>query len=201
MRNTARIVRLAAASFVFALVSQAALAGPPAPPPLPTPKILIVDRAEVLRRSAVGQSIMKQVQALATNAENSLKGRDAALRTEGQQLQQQLAILSPAVKAAKIKAFEAKQAALQRDVQNQQSLIQGGLMVAREQALRTLGPILQKIVVERGANLLIDRNAVVVSAAGYDITDIAVARLNQALPTVTVKPTPMPTQPGAPAQR
>jgi len=155
----------------------------------------------VLRRSAVGQSIMKQVQALAVNAEKSLKGRDAALRTEGQALQQQLAILSPAVKAAKIKAFEVKQAALQRDVQSQQSLLQGGLMMAREQALRTLGPILQKIVVERGGNLLIDRNAVVVSAAGYDITDIAVARLNQALPTVTVKPTPMPTQPGAPPQQ
>ncbi len=192
-----RIARHGAAVFVFALASQAAFAAPP--PPLPAPKILIVDRAEVLRRSAVGQSIMKQVQALATNAEKSLKGRDASLRTEGQALQQQLAILAPGVKATKIKAFEAKQAALQRDVQNQQNLIQGGLMTAREQALRTLGPILQKIVVERGANLLIDRNAVVVSATGYDITDVAVARLNQALPTVAVKPTPLPA--GAAPQR
>ena len=67
---------------------------------------------------------MKQVQALTIAAENGLKGRAGALRAEGGALQQQLAILSPSVKAAKIKAFETKQAALQGDAQKQQGLIQ-----------------------------------------------------------------------------
>ncbi len=197
MKHALLIGRAAAASLVIAIAAGAVTAAPP--PPLPTPRILVVDRGEVLRRSAVGQSIMKQVQALATKAEQNLKARDTALRSEGQQLQQQLAILSAAVKAAKIKAFELKQAALQRDVQNQQGMIQGGLNAAREQALRALGPILQKIVVERGANMMIDRNAIVVSANGFDVTDLAVTRLNQAMPTVTVKPTAMPA--GAPPQQ
>ncbi|MGZ5998179.1 MAG: hypothetical protein ACXWLC_02175, partial [Rhizomicrobium sp.] len=104
---------------------------------------------------------MKQVQALTVSAENSLKGQDAALRQEGATLQQQLAILSPAVKAAKIKAFQAKQAGLQKNVQTQQGLIQGGVLKARQQVEQALGPILQGIMVERGANLLLDRNAVV----------------------------------------
>ena len=192
MKHASLIRGAAAASLVLAAgIGIGAVTAAP-PPPLPAPKILIIDRSEVLRRSAVGQSIMRQVQGLATKAEASLKARDAGLRSEGQQLQQQLAILSASVKAAKIKAFEVKQAALQRDVQAQQGLIQGGLNAARSQALGALGPILQRIVIERGANIMIDRNAIVVSANGFDVTDLAVARLNQALPSVVVKPTPMP---------
>jgi outer membrane protein len=125
-------------------------------------------------------------------AEGGLKGREAALRSEGQALQQQLAILSPSVKAAKIKAFEVKQTALQQDVQKQQGLIQGGVLKARQQVEQALGPILQAIMTERGANLLLDRNAVVLGTVDVDITSVAITRLNQKMPAVKVVPTPLP---------
>lgn len=194
MTTVSRIAALAAAALFAVSFSQAALAAPPAPPPqgVPQPKILVIDRAAILRGSAVGQSIMKQVQQLTINAENSLKARDAALRAEGGQLQQQLAILAPGVKKQKIAAFEAKQRALQLEVQKQQGLIQGGVLVARQQIERALGPILQKIMVERGANLLFEKAAIVVGAPQFDITNVVIQRLNQALPTVQVKPTPLP---------
>jgi Skp family chaperone for outer membrane proteins len=196
--------RAAAAALLLVGLSQAALAAPPAPPPkppqgTPMPKILVIDRAAILRGSAVGQSIMKQVQQLTIAAENGLKARDQALRAEGAQLQQQLAILAPAVKAAKIKAFEAKQAALQGEVQKEQGLIQGGVLKARQQVEVALGPILQKIMQERGANLLLDRNAVVLGTVDVDVTGVAIARLNQTLPSVKVTLQPLPA--GAPAQQ
>ena len=194
MTTASRLAALAAAALFALTVSPGALAAPPGPPPqgVPQPRILVIDRAAILRGSAVGQSIMKQVQQLTINAENSLKARDAALRAEGAQLQQQLAILAPAVKQAKIKAFEAKQQALQLEVQKQQGLIQGGVLVARQQIERALGPILQKIMVERGANLLFEKAAIVVGAPQFDITGVVIQRLNQTLPTVQVKPTPLP---------
>ena len=197
MKNVSRIVRVAAAALLFAGFSQAVLAAPPGPPPkppvgTPMPKILVIDRAAILRGSVVGQNIMKQVQGLTIAAENGLKAKDAALRKEGQALQQQLAILAPGVKAAKIKAFEAKQAGLQGDVQKQQSLIQGGVLIARQQVERALGPILQKIMQERGANLLLDRNAVVLGTVDVDVTGLAITRLNQSLPNVKVTLAPLP---------
>lgn len=200
MTNTSAIIRAAAAALLFTGLSLGALAAPPAPPPkppagTPAPKILVIDRAAILRGSVVGQNIMKQVQQLTIAAEGGLKARDAALRQEGAALQQQLAILSPAVKAAKIKAFEAKQAGLQGEVQRQQGLIQGGVLVARQQVERALGPILQKIMAERGANLLLDRNAVVLGTVDVDVTGVAIQRLNQTLPNVKVVLTPLP--PGA----
>jgi outer membrane protein len=135
---------------------------------------------------------MAQVRTLTVSAENMLKGQDNALRQEGATLQQQLAILSPSVKAAKIKAFQAKQAALQASVQTQQGLIQGGVLKARQQVEQALGPILQGIMKERGANLLLDRNAVVLGTVDVDVTAVAIQRLNQKLPTVKVVPTPLP---------
>lgn len=199
MKYASRIAAAALAAFFAAnlpgALSGAAAAPPPPPAGTPIPKILVIDRAAILRGSVVGQNIMKQVQGLTVAAENGLKARDAGLRAEGQALQQQLAILSPAVKAAKIKAFEAKQAGLQADVQTQQGLIQGGVLVARQQVERALGPILQKIMTERGANLLLDRNAVVLGTVDVDVTGVAIQRLNQSLPTVKVTLTPLP--PGA----
>jgi Skp family chaperone for outer membrane proteins len=201
MKKVSRIVRILAVAAALLVAPQAVFAAPPAPPAkpagTPNPKILVIDRAAILRGSVVGQNIMKQVQTLTASAENMLKGQDAALRQEGAALQQQLAILSASVKAAKIKAFQTKQAALQQNVQTQQGLIQGGVLKARQQVEQALGPILQGIMAERGANLLLDRNAVVLGTVDVDVTGVAIARLNQKLPAVKVVLTPLP--PGAAA--
>ena len=69
-----------------------------------------------------------------------------------QTLQQQVAILAPDVRAQKIRAFQAKEAAFKQKVEARQSLIQGGVMKARQQVEAALGPILQGIMQERGAN-------------------------------------------------
>jgi outer membrane protein len=195
MKNVSRIVRTIVVAAAIMLVPQLVFAAPPAPTGTPNPKILVIDRAAILRGSVVGQNIMKQVQTLTAAAEKMLKGQDASLRQEGGALQQQLAILSPSVKAAKIKAFQAKQAALQQNVQTQQGLIQGGVLKARQQVEQALGPILQAIMTERGANLLLDRNAVVLGTVDVDVTSVAIQRLNQKLPAVKVVLTPLP--PGA----
>jgi len=193
MKSMLRMAVIVAAAILIA--PQLAFAAAPAG--TPNPKILVIDRAAILRGSVVGQNIMKQVQSLTAAAEKMLKGQDGALRQEGAALQQQLAILSPSVKAAKIKAFQAKQAALQQNVQTQQGLIQGGVLKARQEVERALGPILQAIMTERGANLLLDRNAVVLGTVDVDVTGVAIARLNQKLPAVKVVLTPLP--PGAAA--
>jgi Skp family chaperone for outer membrane proteins len=192
MNYASRIVGAAVAALLFVLPG-VALADPP-PPPMPPARILLVDRNEVLSRSMVGQSIMRQVQALVTNAKAGLNARGAALQKEQAQLQQQLPILSGAVKDAKVRAFSAKRTAFQSDMEKQQGLIQGGLLVARSQVLAALKPILQKIMVERGGNILIERGAALEWIPAFDVTGLAVQRLNQALPNVTVKPTMPPPQ-------
>jgi outer membrane protein len=153
----------------------------------PQPKIVVIDRSIVLRMSKVGQDIVRQVNAYSAQAENDLKNQGAALQRDVKAYQQQSAILSNDLKAKKVKELEGRQLGLRGEVQKKQNLIQGGFIKARGQVEQALGPILQGIMAERGANLLLDRNAVVLGTVDVDITGLAVQRLNQKMPTVKVE--------------
>jgi Skp family chaperone for outer membrane proteins len=160
----------------------------PAASGTPEPKILVIDRSMVLRASKVGQDIGRQVQGYTQSAETELKGEADGLRKEQAALQTQVAILAPDVRNQKVNAFRAKQAAFQQKVQQRQDQIKYGVYLARQQIDRTLGPIIQGIMQERGANLLLDRNAVVYGTnAAFDITQMAVQRLDQKLPSFKVQ--------------
>jgi outer membrane protein len=192
---TARAVRtvaaLSVAAAIFAVATQASAQQPPAPKPAasgtPAPVILVIDRSAILRASKVGQSIVQQVNGYTQAAEKEFKGTADSLKGQQQQLQQQIAILAPDVKKKKIMAFEEQQRSFQQKVQMRQAQIQGGVMQARQQVEQALGPILQGIMNERHANLLLDRNSIVLGTVNIDITGVAVQRLNQKLPTVKVQ--------------
>jgi Skp family chaperone for outer membrane proteins len=134
----------------------------------------------------VGQDIVRQVNGLTTSAETQFKAEKDSLQKEEQTLAQQSAILSPDVRAQKQKAFEGKVAAFQKKVQTRQSMIQGGVLNARKQVEAALGPILQGILQERGANILLDRQEVVLATADIDVTKVTVQRLDQKLSSVKV---------------
>ncbi|HTW34726.1 MAG TPA: OmpH family outer membrane protein [Rhizomicrobium sp.] len=178
-----------ALAMVLLAVPPALAQGKPASAPqgAPVPRILVIDRQALLRQSKVGQSIAQQVQAMTKAAESELKGENESLRREGATLQQQVAILAPDVKAQKIKAFEAKQAAFQQKVQLRQNQIRYGVAMAQRQVEAVAGPIVQKIMTERGANLMIDRQAIVIGAPGLDVTPQAIQLLDQKLPSVKVQ--------------
>jgi outer membrane protein len=114
------------------------------------------------------------------------------LQKDGAAFQRQAAILSNDVKSRKLKELEARRAGLQAQAQKKQNLIQGGFIKARQQVEQALGPILQGIMAERGANLLLDRNAVVLGTVDVDITGLAVQRLNQKMPSLKVELVPPP---------
>jgi outer membrane protein len=188
---------LTAGGLAAALSASDALAQAPAPNKprtaapatgaVPAPKIIVVDRQAILRASSVGQDIVRQVNAYTQSAEREFKAQQDALQKESQTLQQQVAILAPDVRTQKIRAFQAKEAAFKQKVEARQSLIQGGVMKARQQVEAALGPILQGIMQQRGANILLDRAAIVLGMVDIDVTQLTIERLNQKLPTVKVQ--------------
>jgi len=192
--TNARVIGVVAAFSIGIAVSAAAAAPAQMPPPkpaassgTPAPVILVIDRNAILRASKVGQSIMQQVNGYTQAAEKEFKSTADSLRSQQAQLQQQIAILAPDVKAKKIKAFEGQQQAFQQKVQMRQAQIQGGVAQARQQVEAALGPILQQLMAERHANLLLDRSAIVLGTVNVDITGAAVQRLDQKMPTVKVQ--------------
>jgi Skp family chaperone for outer membrane proteins len=164
----------------------AAAGGPPAP------RIIVIDRTYILQRSSAGQDMMTQAQNLSKAAETQFKTEEGALATEAGQLQQQLAIMAPDVRDQKEKDFTAKQQAFQGRVATRQAEIQAGFNKAARQVEVALEPILKAIMVERGANMVMDRSSVILSSVDIDVTPIAVQRLDKALPHVKVDLAPVP---------
>jgi Skp family chaperone for outer membrane proteins len=169
-----------------AAAAAAAAGGPPAP------RIIVIDRTYILQRSSAGQDMMAQAQNLSKAAETQFKTEETALATEAGQLQQQLAIMAPDVRDQKEKDFTAKQQAFQGRVATRQAEIQAGFNKAARQVEVALEPILKALMVERGANMVLDRSSVILSSVDIDVTPIAVQRLDKSLPHVKVDLTPVP---------
>jgi outer membrane protein len=158
------------------------------PTPAERAVILFLDRGAVFRQSAVGADMYKQVEALAKKMETDLAPENKKLQTDVQQLQSQAALLSAEVRQQKVKELEGRRQAFQKKVQDRQAAIQTGLANSRTQVEKALGTILEKLMTERGANVLLDRGLVVLGATGLDVTGTVIQRLNTALPKVTVTP-------------
>ena len=189
--------RALALSLPFLLAATAAYADPP------QPKIVVLDRAAIMTFSKAGQDVAKQMQAYSNQAKNELAARGKALQNEGRNLQQQVAILAPDLKAKKLADFQAREQALQLEVQKKDEQLRGAFGVARQTMEGKLGPILQQLVKERGANLVLDKQAVVFapSSGGFDITGDAIKRLDQQMPSLKVNfNAPVPQAP-APAKK
>jgi Skp family chaperone for outer membrane proteins len=195
----ARWAKAAIAASVFALTSfaaqaQTAPAKPAAAPaaaaakPAPTAVILFLDRATVLRKSGAGMELQKQAEAIAKKIQADLGPEDKKIQADIQALQAQADVLSPQARQGKIKEIETRRQALQKKIQERQLALQNGIGNARTQMERSLSPILERIMVERKANLLLDRGLVVLGTNELDITNTAIDRLNKALPKVTVTP-------------
>jgi outer membrane protein len=167
-----------------------ALAANPPPPPPPQLKILLIDRQAIIRFSKVGQDVARQIEAYGNQAKAEIAGQQKSLQAEAQKLQQDVAILGADAKAKKIADFDAKQNGLQAAAQKKEQMIQGGFMKAQQTIAQALEPILQSIMQQRGANLIMDKNAVVYASpqavAAFDITVPAIDQLNQKLPSLKV---------------
>jgi outer membrane protein len=158
---------------------------------------LFVDRGAIVRQSVVGKDMFKQVEGLAKKMETDYAPENTKLQQDIQALQSQFAVLAPDAREAKKKELEGRRQTFQKKVQDRQQAIQGGMNKARQQLEAALGPILEQMMVERGANLLLDRSMVVLGAVDLDVTQIAIKRLDKALPKITV--TPQKLAPGATA--
>jgi Skp family chaperone for outer membrane proteins len=179
----------------------AVVATPPAAPAapaaaaaagVPTPRLIVIDRAFILQRSSAGQEMLAQAQNLSKQAETQFKTEEGALATEAGQLQQQLAIMAPDVRDQKEKDFTTKQQAFQARVAQRQAEIQAGFNKAARQVEVALEPILKSLMTERGANMVFDRSSVILSTVDVDVTPVAVQRLDKALPHVKVELTAVP---------
>lgn len=154
--------------------------------------VLVMNEARILRESAVGQHIASRIEAIGTEINAELGPIRQQIQTESEALNAETSSLTEEAIQQRpdlMQRFQALQAQAQQFEQLRE-LRQQELSVTERRALapvmQALQGILQEIVNERGASLLLDRSNVVYAADSIDISASAIDRLNQRLATTPV---------------
>jgi Skp family chaperone for outer membrane proteins len=156
--------------------------------PTPQPLVLLIDRARVLQLSSAGQDIATQVQTFKATLQEEFGPEKEKIETEAKALRDQAAVLDAKVREQRQAALVKKGEALQKRFTDRQGEIQQGVTAAQKEVIAAVDPILKEIMVERGANILIERQAIVWTGIDIDVTNAVIQRLDERLPKVKVEP-------------
>ena len=149
--------------------------------------IILVDRNAFFAESSAGQDVARQVQEMKKQMEERLNGKAEKLRIEEEQLMGQQSLLTQEAFEAKAQKLRESRLALQREADQQGRLLQNGVLKAQNQIWQAASPILDSILKEKQAMLMIDRSAIVKGSVDLDVTASALQRLNQKLPAIKVE--------------
>jgi outer membrane protein len=161
---------------------------------LPATVVAVVDTSKIYTDCTDCAAARTQLQSQATALQTRQKTLTDQLRPEGQQLEAAVAALSgkqpDAALQARIKAFQDKERAGNTELQTGQQRLQSTQANVLRQINERLNPIINQAMTARGANIAMDVDATLAHAATVNITADVLARLNAALPSVSVTPLP-----------
>lgn len=175
----------------LAALSPAAMAQEAAPAaPAARSSYLVVDLNRVVRESAALKAAQPTLDAKRNALENKLKTYQSQLEADAKALQQQAesGIAAPDVLQAKQRELQQKAQKADEDVANLRSDYARTENHVVDQILEGSRPVINQIIQERGATLVLNREAVVFANTSIDITGDVIARMQKSLPTVSTTP-------------
>lgn len=170
------VATLAAAVLLLALVWTPAPAQGPAPLAVAT-----LDQEALFLDSAFGRRVTRELERDrdALSAEN--RAIEADLIDEERALIDRRAELPPAEFAPLAEAFDTKVERIRMEQDRKGRALQLQFEEARQRFLSEIGPVLTDLLRARGAQVLLDRAAVLIAVEGVDITAAAIAAIDARL--------------------
>jgi outer membrane protein len=193
------MIRVKSILATLALAVSAAFAMSPAAIAQGT-NVVVIDRVQIFGQSQAGQDIRTKIQAIETQMQSELKPLADSLTTDGTSLQAksegktQEAVRADAALMAEIEAYSRKA----NDFERKRQIAAQELSLTERKALvdfnNALIPVLQQVIAETNANVILDKSQVVYVDDATDVTQSAITKLNASTPTVQVVRQSLPAQ-------
>lgn len=158
---------------------------------LPQAVIAVIDSRMVRFNSAAGKDIQNQLDAIRKKFQAEIAEQENALKEEETTLKSQRSILPKESYDAKVKDFQNRVMTVRREVQIKNQQLGTAMEVAQEQLQRALKPILQKVLKDHKATMIMDVSLLLEKAPGLDVTTKVIEELDQVLPTIKVELPPV----------
>lgn len=159
--------------------------------------IIVVDMDRVGVESAAGKSGQTQLKAKVDSLQARGKALADQLRGEEETLlkARQANTMAPEAFQAKVKDLQTKQNNARNELGNREQELQRSQAYVRQQIFNAVGPIIQAVMRERNASIVLTRDAALAVSPSLDVTAEVIRRLDAALPRVNA------TAPAAPATK
>ncbi len=151
-----------------------------------SPGIGIVDVQKVLRDSKASKSIRPTIDKMRKEFQKQVSEQEQSLRQAEQELSRQRAILAPEAFAQKRRIFGEQARDAQKSVQKRRRDLDRAFNETKNEILKSLIVVAQKVATEKKLNILIEKRFVFISAKKLDVTDEIIKRLDKLLPTVAI---------------
>lgn len=143
--------------------------------------ILTIDSDRLFEDSAFGQQIIEEIETRGT----VLSDENRRIQQELSAEEKELTDLRPTIEATEFReladAFDAKVQETRRTQDAKSRELNADLEERRVEFLNAAAPVLEQLMREAGAAIILERRSVFVSSNSIDITQIAIERLNKAL--------------------
>jgi outer membrane protein len=152
----------------------------------------VVNMALIQEQASAMKSIRDQMQKEEGSFRTELEQREKELRTADQDLQQQRTLLSADAFAERRRKFEQQAGESQRYMAARKRQLDAAFSEGMRQVDGALAAIFKEVAAERGLNLIIPRNVLMLADESLDVTDDVKRRLDGRLKTVAIRLPPMP---------
>jgi len=153
-------------------------------------QVLILDSNRLYTASRYGRRMLAETEAEGRALASENRDLEAALEAEEKALADRRAALPPAEFQALAQTFDAKV----REIRRARSAKERDFEERKDQSQRAFFqrvlPVLNQILEESGADVILDRSAAIITTARVDITDLAIARIDATLPNAAAGPAP-----------
>ena len=153
---------------------------------------IVIDQAVIMRDSKAGKDIQTKITAIEAAMERELKPVADQLQAESQVIEEKTkgmtaeAIRADTALATQVTAWVNKTQTFNRDRQIAAADLQLTERKAWSDFYGGLRPVLQEVVNDRGAQIMLDRSQVIYTDPAVDATAAVISKLDIAMPTINV---------------
>jgi Skp family chaperone for outer membrane proteins len=147
----------------------------------PISPILIIDQERLFAESRLGEYITRQIEAAAEDLAAENRRIETELIAEELALTEERANLAPEAFRELADAFDEKVQRLREEQDAKERALNLRREEERQEFLARIAPVIGALARERGAVAILDRRAVFLAAGSIDVTEVAIARLNEAI--------------------
>lgn len=162
--------------------------------------VVVIDQRKIMRDSRAGKDIQTKMKSIEEQIKRELESTSRSLQSEGKSIESRTKNMTPQAVAAdanlksQVESFYKKAGEFNRTRQVRARELQITERKAWNEFFKALQPVLQEVVNEKSAQIMMDRSSTVYANPSLDASSLVISKLDSRKPTINVVRERLPTQ-------